>query len=71
MDETVKDCNISLFSLYMDNVFSHAERTFPKGNADRIEDEGLHPLRINHLDINKVFNQINLTNTRNVNVIGD
>jgi len=32
MDEAVKDCDVSLFSLYMANVFSNAERAFNKGN---------------------------------------
>lgn len=32
MDEAVKDCDVSLFSLYMANVFSNSERAFNKGN---------------------------------------
>jgi len=32
MDDAVKDCDVSLFSLYMANVFSNAERAFNKGD---------------------------------------
>ncbi len=37
MDETVKDCDVSFFSLYMANVFSYAERAFNNGNITQSE----------------------------------
>lgn len=37
MDEAVKDCDMSLFSLYMANVYSNAERAFNKGNITQSE----------------------------------
>lgn len=37
IDEAVKDCDVSLFSLYMANVFSHSERAFNKGHITQSE----------------------------------
>lgn len=37
MDEAIKDCDMSLFSLYMANVFSNTERAFNKGNITQPE----------------------------------
>ncbi len=37
MDEAVRDCDFSLFSLYMANVFSKAESAFNKGTITQSE----------------------------------
>lgn len=37
MDEAVKDCDVSLFSMYMANVFSNSERAFIKGDITQSE----------------------------------
>jgi hypothetical protein len=37
MDETIKDCDMSSFTLYMANVFSNAERAFNKGDITQLE----------------------------------
>lgn len=37
MDDAVKDCDMSLFTMYMANVFSNAERAFNKGDITHSE----------------------------------
>ena len=37
MNEAVKDCDVSLFTMYMANVFSTSERAFNKGNITQSE----------------------------------
>lgn len=37
MDEAVEDCDVSLFSLYMANVYSNSERAFNIGNITQSE----------------------------------
>jgi hypothetical protein len=37
MDEAIKDCDMSLFTMYMANVFSNAERAFNKGDITQSE----------------------------------
>jgi hypothetical protein len=37
MDESVENCDVSTFSLYMSNVFSKAENAFNKGYISKIE----------------------------------
>lgn len=37
MDDAIKDCDMSQFSLYMANIFSNSERAFNKGNITQSE----------------------------------
>lgn len=37
MDEVVEDCDVSLFTMYMANVYSNAERAFNKGNITQLD----------------------------------